>query len=143
MRRRHHSDVVTLRVARWARRIGLAAAVAGFVLFFNRFWVMRVPAGMDTMPLSHPPGALCIVDRRPPRLVPGAAVFVELPEGGVLLLTVDRVVAGGEPGAETFFARSDNPVSRWAQRGPLGPYPVSAVRGLVLAVIGGGGGGSR
>ncbi|MHC5064022.1 MAG: S24/S26 family peptidase [Planctomycetota bacterium] len=116
----------SMKAARLIRRAMLPIAILlGFLLYWNYGW-LRVPVGMDTMPGEYPAGTLCLIDKRPSRLVEGSVVFVDLAEGGTLLARVAAVVEQG------FWLKSDNPDSRFAERLQAEAMPRESIRALVL-----------
>jgi hypothetical protein len=118
----------TVRVARLLRRGIAPAAIVGFLLLYAMYGVLSVPAGMDTMPDSHPAGAVCVIAKRPSRVTVGAVVFVDV-DGGTLLTRVAEV------GDRDIAVRHDNPQSRFGDGSELGRLPIGAVRGLVLTTF--------
>ena len=119
----------TIAAARVLRRAMLPMALAAALLFFWKFGTLTVPAGMDTLEELLPPGTVCVVDKRPWHVRPGAVVFVDLPDGGTLLSRVERV------DGDRLWLRHDNPKSRFADGEELGALSVDAVRALVLTAF--------
>ncbi|MEM7203204.1 MAG: hypothetical protein AAF628_23280 [Planctomycetota bacterium] len=117
----------SLSLARLMRRSTGPVAILCLVLLWWHYGLLRVPVGMDTLPDSHPPRTVCLIDKRPSRLQPGAVVFVSLPDGSVLLSRVAEALADG-----SVRIRHDNRDSRFRRLERLGPFAAAAVRGLVL-----------
>ena len=115
---------------RWVRRIGLPLVIVGAVVLYVRYDFLGVPAGMDTLPDTHPPGSSCLIDTWGSALAPGQAVFVDLPDGSTVLSRVESVQPDG-----SFEIRHDNRRSGFGYLERLGPYPPEALRGLVLVVF--------
>lgn len=88
---------------------------------------LRIPEGMDTLPKTHPPGSLCLIDKRRGSVAEGAVVFVDV-RGGTLL---SRVV---ERSDGLIRMRHDNPDSELPDE-ELGAVTLDRVRGTVLAVF--------
>lgn len=120
-----------VRLARVLRRSILPLALLAVVLFLLRFGALRVPAGMDSMP-SIPPGSLCLIDKWHSSAQPGDEVFVDLPDGSVLL---SRLVAVGEDGS--LVVQNDADASRLPDSDQFGPLPRQRLRGTVLVVFAG------
>lgn len=117
---------------RYARRIVLALTVVAGVFFFTWYGSTGVPAGMDTMPESYPPGTWCLVERSPGTLVAmedgqptSSVVFVEVEGGGLLLARVKRIEG------EQVFLHIENRDSRFAGYEEK-PVARSQIRYLVL-----------
>ena len=94
------------------------------------FGLLRVPEGMDTMPLSHPEGAVCLIQKRPWSVSPGAVVFLDLPDGSTVLTRVVSVSEDGE-----LKIRHDNRSSRFVGLERGGPYRIEDVRGVVITAF--------
>ena len=121
----------SMRAARLVRRVLPFVAVGSAILLYTHFGVVKVPAGMDTMPRVAPPGSLCLIHKRPPALGVGSLVFVELPErdgGGTLLSRVSRVTDAG------IEVEHSNSGSRLPSSAQFGMLPRAAVRGVVITV---------
>lgn len=119
---------------RWRSRLLWATVllVLGMVLWFRaHFELVRIPSGMDTMPRTHPPGALCLVVKRPAQVAVKDVVFVDLPEGGTLLARVESV------GPQGLHVRAANERSVLTGGHLVGPIAPAAVRGRVVTVFGG------
>lgn len=120
---------LNLRLARLVRRLALPCIlIGGFALWYS-YGVLDVPAGMDLMSDTHPPGTRCVVAKHPRALPRGAVVFVDMPPVGTLIARVEAVLSDGQ-----VLLASDNPDSRfadWLQT----PVPPAAVRGLVLVAF--------
>jgi hypothetical protein len=126
----------TVRLSRWIRRLALPVVLLALFFFYLHYGWQTVPGGMDTMPESAPPGAICAIDKRPAAVKapgpdhPGSLVFVEVPGGGVLLSRVSTVLADG-----SFQIRHENRKSSYLRFESQGPYPIERVQGLVLGVF--------
>lgn len=123
------------RFERWRNRIlliTLVAITAMVVWFRANFELVSVPKAMDTLPTTHPPGATCIVLKRPSKVAVGDVVFVDLPAGGTLLARVEEVTAAG------IAVAGANPSSVFTGGRTIGPLAPAAVRGRVVTVFGGG-----
>ncbi len=118
----------TLRAAKLMRRLMLP--VAGLVVLWVYLTVglLRVPVGMDTLTETHPEGSLCVIDKRSGSIHQGAVVFVDA-LGGTLLSRVSSRADG------FIRLRHDNRGSAFPDGEELGPLPIAAVRGVVLAVF--------
>lgn len=110
----------------------LPLALGFGILLVRWYGVLRVPTAMDTLPLTHPPGSACLIEKWPSRVRVGSAVFVDLEDGGSLLARVAEVRVDG-----SLILAVDNPKSRFAelQGERLGPVPLARVRGLVLVIF--------
>lgn len=117
----------TLRLARWTRRLALPLLLVGVVSLWHGYGMLTVPAGMDTLPETHPPGTRCLVAKHPRHLVAGAVVFAEVAAGTVL----GRIAAVD---GEMLLLAADNQASRYAAWLPT-HVPRRAVRGLVLVTF--------
>lgn len=129
------STFVLERFERWRNRILLIALVVIVLIvvwFRANFELVSVPKAMDTLPITHPPGATCIVLKRPSKVAVGDVVFVDLPAGGTLLARVAEVTEAGIVVAGT------NQSSVFTGGKPIGPLAPGAVRGRVITVFGGG-----
>lgn len=121
----------TVRVSRWIRRAALPVVLLALLYFYLHFGWQTVPAGMDTMPQSAPPGSVCAIAKRPGRLEAGTSlVFLEVPGGGVLLGRVSSVEPDGR-----FQIRFENRESKYLRYESMGPYSLDKVQGLVLGVF--------
>ena len=110
------------------RRLMLPIALALLLWVYLTVGFLRVPMGMDTLPATHPEGSLCLIDKRRGSVQPGTVVFADV-RGGT---TLSRVVSR-EDGY--VLLQNDNPNSEFPDSDELGPLPVGAVRGVVLAVF--------
>ena len=119
------------RVVPLAIALGIAFLVALALWFRAHFELATIPRGMDTMPRTHPPGASCLVLKRPRGVAVKDVLFVDLPEGGTLLARVDAVESAG------FWVRASNEKSVLMGGGRRGPLALSTVRGRVVTVFGG------
>ena len=120
----------TVRLSRWIRRLALPVVLLALFFFYLHFGWRTVPAGMDTMPESAPPGSICAIDKRPTTLkAETSLVFLEVP-GGVLLSRVWRLEPDGR-----FQIRHANRESKYLRYESMGPYSIDKVRGLVLGVF--------
>ncbi len=118
----------TLKAAKLVRRSMLPLAIVVIVWFYLSVGFLRVPQGMDTMTATHPEGSLCLIDKRSGAVLPGTVVFVDA-FGGTVLTRVQSLHDG------FIEVRHDNPDSQLPSGEDLGLLPVSAVRGVVLAVF--------
>ncbi len=118
----------TLRAAQLMRRLMLPAAVVVALWVYLTVGLLRVPLGMDTLTETHPEGSLCVIDKRSASVQTGAVVFVDA-LGGTLLSRVSSRDDG------FIRLRHDNRGSAFPDGEELGPLPISAVRGVVLAVF--------
>ena len=91
---------------------------------------LRVPEGMDTMPDTHPPGTICLIEKAPSSLEEGSVIFIDLPDRSTLLT---RVAAVHDDGSVSI--RHDHRASGFVYLEAKGPYPRGAVRGLVLTML--------
>lgn len=114
---------------RWMLRTGWLAVAASGVWMYLSYGLLRVPAGMDTMPDTHPPSTLCLIQKRPSQVPRGAVVFLDV-EGGATLLT--RVVGTAPDGALTI--QHDNRASRFAHL-EREAFTLADVRGLVVTMF--------
>lgn len=118
---------------RWVLRAGVVL-LGGFVVWLvTLYGIVRVPAGMDTLPGTHPPGTICFVRRSPRRISlgeHGAVVFLRVPGGGTVLTRVIRIDERG-----MLHVRHDNRRSRLLRYEDMGPFPVDAVAALVLTQL--------
>lgn len=127
---------LNLRLAGWIRRLALPCVLLGGLWLWRGYGMLTVPAGMDTLPDTHPPGTRCLVEKRPRHVVAGAVVFVDVsagtPDDGEAGTVLLRVVETTPDGRVTLAA--DNTASPWASlvRQPL---PESAIRALVLVTF--------
>ncbi len=120
----------TVRLSRWVRRLALPAVLLGLFLFYLHFGWQTVPPAMDTMPESAPPGSICAIDKLPTGVKVGSVVFVEMPNGGVLLTQVSAVQSDG-----SFLIRHENRKSQYLGYESHGPYRIESIHGLVLGVF--------
>ncbi len=118
----------TLKAARLMRRLMLPFAVVLALWIYLSVGFLRVPMGMDTLPETHPEGSLCLIDKRSGAVQPGAVVFADV-RGGTLL---SRVVSRNNG---FVVLQNDNSSSELPDSDELGPFPLGAVRGVVLAVF--------
>ncbi len=111
------------------RGILLAVIILG-TLLYTQYGLLRVPAGMDTMPDSFPPGTLCLIEKSPSVVIPQkSVVFVDLPQGGTVLTRVVEIVG------DDLIVQHDNPKSGLGFPGGKGAVELSWVRGLVLTAF--------
>ena len=118
----------SLKAARLVRRSILPVAIVLVVWIYLSVGFLRVPAGMDSMPQTHPEGSLCLIDKRRSAVQPGSVVFVDA-FGGTVLSRVHSLHDG------SIEVRHDNPSSQLPSGQNLGRLPLSQVRGVVLAVF--------
>lgn len=120
----------TIRATRIVLRLGVMLLVLCAVVLYWNFGLLRVPAGMDTMTDTHPPGTLCVIEKAPSSLEEGAVVFIDLPDGSTVLTRVVTVHGDG-----SIAVRHDNRGSVFTYLEAHGPYRGAAVRGLVLTMF--------
>ncbi len=120
----------TIAATRWVVRLGIPVLIVSIVVLYVNYGLLGVPQGMDTMVDTHPPGTLCLIQKRPSSVTPGAVVFVDLDDGGTVL---SRVVEVSDD--ETFTIRHDNRKSVFLYLEERGPYRVDAVRGIVVSML--------
>lgn len=118
-----------MRLRRWVVRAALPIVLLCALLLFWLFGTVRVPAGMDTMIDTLPPGTVLLLMLHPSRVEPGSIVLLDLPEpiGGTLLSRVERVAADG-----SFSIRHDNRASRFVGLEQHGPFRMADVHGTVF-----------
>ncbi|MBL8723526.1 MAG: hypothetical protein JNK49_05735 [Planctomycetes bacterium] len=115
-------------LARWLKRATWVLGIAATVVFFSWYGSARVPLGMNTL-ADVPPGAWCIVDRRASAVQPGRAVFVAVPDLGVLLSRVASI------DGDTVRIEHDDPQCGWPDSRGFGAVPRAAVRSTVLVAF--------
>ena len=118
----------TIRAAGVMRRLMLPLALVVILWVYLSVGMLRVPVGMDTLAKTHPEGSLCLIDKRSSSVREGAVVFVDA-LGGTLLSRVSSRQDG------FIRLRHDNRGSEFPDGERLGPLPLSAVRGVVVAVF--------
>jgi hypothetical protein len=121
------------RLQRWVVRAALPVLVVAVAALLLCFSVLRVPAGMDSIPRIQP-GSWCLIDKRAGSVRAGCVVFVDVPDGGTLLARVTEIAADG-----SLWVANDNLQSALPDSGDFGRLPASSVRGVVLVVFGGDG----
>jgi hypothetical protein len=120
--------VNTVRISRFLRRATLPVALVCLVLLWWNFGWLRVPIGMDTMGPEYPPGALCLIHKRPGELKAGQVVFVDY-FGDVLLTRVERAGDGW------FTVAHDRPSGTFGHGAELGRLTRDELVGLVLTTL--------
>ncbi len=118
------------KIASALRRLTLPVAVIAGIVFWQMYAVIRVPAGMDTMP-HIAPSSVCLVARSGKTAKVGHEVFCEVPDGGTVLSRVQEVTAD-----DRLVLRHDYAASRLPDSRVFGPVMRDAVRGVVLVVFG-------
>ncbi len=119
------------KIAKYSRKVSLAAAVivvVALAYFFTMYGSWSVLRGMDTMLEEYPPGATCIIQKRPGTVRRDNVVVIALPGGAALLTRVDRV------DGDQIYIRHDNRESVFLHYEKQS-YPMSDVRGLVLTAL--------
>ncbi|MDP6931204.1 MAG: hypothetical protein QF412_16035 [Planctomycetota bacterium] len=115
------------RLRRWVVAASLGLLVVSCIYLFLRFGSITVPAGMDTMSGTHPPGTWCLVEKTPRVLVAKrSVVFIEVEPGQHLLSRVEAIEPDG-----AIRIRHDMRDSGFL-RFEAASYPRSAVIALVL-----------
>lgn len=117
------------RLARRVRALTLPMALVMGFWFYRSFGILRVPAGMDSMP-GTPPGSVCIIDKRPSTAAVGHVVFVRAPGGGIVLSRVQSQTPAG-----SFVVLHDNPESALPDSRSFGPASPDAIVGVVLVLF--------
>ena len=118
----------SLRLTRLVLACSVPTLIVCTVILHYSYGLVRVPAGMDTMVETHPPGTLCVIEKSPGSLPANSVVFVDLPDGSTVLTRAVAVNADGG-----IDIRHDNRASRFQYLESAGPYPLQAVRGHVLS----------
>lgn len=116
---------------KWARRFrrytivfAIVVLVAGFAVFGTRW----VPVNMDTVP-DVPPGSYCILDKRQSAAQVGSNVFVELPDGELIL---SRIATRSD---DTITLLHPNQASFIPDSRVFGALPHRAIVGTVICVF--------
>lgn len=115
---------------RWLVRLSVVVVAASVVLMYLSYGLLSVPRGMDTMPDTHPPGAVCLIQKWPSTVAERAVVFVDVEGGATVLSRVEKITADGK-----VSIRHDNRRSEFCYLEAAGPYDIDAVRGLVLTMF--------
>ena len=81
------------RLRRWVVAASLGLLVVSCIYLFLRFGSITVPAGMDTMSGTHPPGTWCLVEKTPRVLVAKrSVVFIEVEPGQIAIEISSKIV---------------------------------------------------
>jgi hypothetical protein len=120
-------------IVRWAQLALTVLALGGAAYLGWRVELVRLPAAGCSPLLRYAPGALLVVDRRPPHVFARDAVLFEA--GETLLLGRVEELGGAADAGRALWIAADDPTCDAKDSDELGWIPRGAVRGRVLFAL--------